>query len=172
MTDQMPTSTTAGRSDAVSKARKYETLLQQIDTMLARETDPIVWMATAACLIHEAFDFLWTGFYRVRGTMLTVGPYQGSLGCFRISFDHGVCGACAREKKTQIVVDVHAFAGHIACDSRSRSEIVVPVFDEGGDLRAVLDIDSAEPGAFDEVDREALEQLVSWMEKIEWNEPH
>ncbi len=119
-------------------------------------------MASSACILHAKIPYSsWTGFYRVVAPgLMRVGPYQGPLGCLEIPFDRGVCGAAARERRTQVVLDVHAFPGHIACDSSARSEIVVPVYDPDGDLVAVLDLDSYEPAAFDEVDREELERIV------------
>lgn len=146
------------------KAARYAQVEAEILAVLEGEPDRVARMATVACLLAEAFpDFFWTGFYVVdpaRGDELVVGPYQGSLGCLRIAFGRGVCGAAAAERRTQVVPDVHAFPGHIACDSRSNSEIVVPVFDPAGDLTAVLDIDSERYDAFDAVDAEALERLV------------
>jgi GAF domain-containing protein len=122
-------------------------------------------MATVASMLADAFpDFFWTGFYVVdpaRGDELVVGPYQGTLGCLRIAFGRGVCGAAARDRTTQIVEDVNAFPGHIACDSRSASEIVVPVLDASGELIAVLDVDATRTGAFDGADAEALERLMA-----------
>jgi GAF domain-containing protein len=114
--------------------------------------------------LHHAFGHLWTGFYRVvePGRLLRVGPYQGSLGCQEITFGRGVCGTAAAERRTVVVEDVHDFPGHITCDPRSHSEIVVPVFDVAGALIAVLDIDSSVPAAFGEADRVGLEQLVAW----------
>jgi GAF domain-containing protein len=121
-------------------------------------------MATIASMLADAFPaFFWTGFYVVdalKKTELVVGPYQGTLGCLRIAFGRGVCGLAAESGKTQVVADVHAFPGHIACDSRSASEIVVPVFDRNGSLIAVFDVDATETGAFDEVDAECLERLL------------
>jgi GAF domain-containing protein len=124
-------------------------------------------MATISALIHNAFGHLWTGFYRVvePGRLLLIGPYQGTLGCMEIEFGRGVCGTAAAEKRTVIVEDVNAFPGHIACDARSRSEIVVPVFDANRNLIAVLDIDSDQPAAFNEEDREGLERVVEWFAK-------
>jgi GAF domain-containing protein len=121
-------------------------------------------MATTSALLHHAFGHLWTGFYRVvePGRLLRVGPYQGTLGCLDIAFGRGVCGTAAAEGRTVVVPDVHAFPGHIACDGRSQSEIVVPVFDADGALLAVLDIDSAEKAAFDDADAEGLERLMRW----------
>jgi L-methionine (R)-S-oxide reductase len=126
--------------------------------------DEVTAMATMAALVHHAFGHLWTGFYRVvePGQLLRVGPYQGSLGCLDIAFGQGVCGAAAVEAKTLIVPDVEKYPGHIACDERSRSEIVVPVFRQQGDLIAVLDVDSGNLDAFDADDARGLEQLVSW----------
>lgn len=146
------------------KAERYAQLETDILAVLEGEPDRVARMATVACMLAQAFeDFFWTGFYVVdpaRGDELVVGPYQGSLGCLRIAFGRGVCGTAAAERRTQVVPDVHAFPGHIACDSRSNSEIVVPVFGSDGDLIAVLDIDSERYGAFDDADAEALERLV------------
>lgn len=126
--------------------------------------DPVAAMATMSALIHNAFGHLWTGFYRVvePNRLLRVGPYQGTLGCLEIEFGRGVCGAAAATGKTQVVEDVMAFPGHITCDARSRSEIVVPVFSGSGDLIAVLDIDSDQVGTFSNEDRIGLEKLVEW----------
>ncbi|MCB9507418.1 MAG: GAF domain-containing protein [Myxococcales bacterium] len=120
-------------------------------------------MATVACELHHAFEaFDWTGFYRVTApALLVVGPYQGTHGCLRITFDRGVCGAAARTRQTQLVPDVEAFPGHIACSSTTRSEIVVPVIGHDGAVLAVLDVDSNAAAAFDEVDQEVLERLCA-----------
>ena len=130
--------------------------------MAAGETDAIALMATVACeLFHAMPGFDWVGFYRVTAPgMLKIGPYQGGHGCLVIPFERGVCGAAAREERTQVVADVDAFPGHIACASSTRSEIVVPVRDATGALIAVLDIDSSTPAAFDGTDAAALEALV------------
>ncbi len=147
-----------------SKAEIYQRLEQEILAVLDGEPHLIARMATIACLLHDAFEHrIWTGFYMVdgeNGDELVVGPYQGTLGCLRIPFGKGVCGAAALTGETQIVKNVHDFPGHIACDARSVSEIVVPVFDKGKNLLAVLDIDSGVEGSFDEVDRQALENLL------------
>ena len=126
--------------------------------------DPIAAMATISALIHNGFGHLWTGFYRVvkAGRLLRIGPYQGTLGCMEIEFGKGVCGTAASERRTMIVEDVNAFPGHIACDARSRSEIVVPVTDSNGELIAVLDIDSEQLATFGEADREGLERVMEW----------
>lgn len=128
------------------------------------ENDHIAAMATMSCLVHNAFGHLWTGFYRVvePETLLRVGPYQGTLGCLEIKFGKGVCGAAAATLQTQVVADVHAFPGHITCDGRSASEIVVPVFDRGGNLIAVFDVDSDKKATFDEIDKRHLEALMGW----------
>ncbi len=146
------------------KARAYAELKGHSDAILDGVDDDITAMATIAALVHHAFGHLWTGFYRVvvPGQLLRVGPYQGSLGCLEIAFGQGVCGTAAAERKTVIVPDVEKFAGHITCDSRSRSEIVVPVIDQRGDLIAVLDVDSERLDAFTAEDQQGLERLVSW----------
>ena len=148
--------------DRETKEAIYKRVKGEVEAVLEGEGDRIAAMATIACLLHQAFDtYYWTGFYRlVAPEELLIGPYQGMLGCLCITFDRGVCGAAARSKQTVIVPDVHQFPGHIACDPRSRSEIVVPVFDGRGELIAVLDVDSDQPAAFDEVDRRWLEKIV------------
>lgn len=148
----------------VPKARAYSELRGHSDAILDGVDDPLAAMATIAALVHNAFGHLWTGFYRVvePGQLLRVGPYQGSLGCLDIAFGRGVCGSAAAGAKTVIVPDVEKYPGHITCDARSRSEIVVPVFGKKGDLVAVLDIDSDRLNAFDAEDARGLEQLVSW----------
>jgi L-methionine (R)-S-oxide reductase len=149
---------------AADKAEAYTQLQQHVESVLAGVTDPIAAMATMSCLVHHAFGHLWTGFYRVvePGRLLRVGPYQGTLGCLEITFGRGVCGVAAKERRTVVVEDVHAFPGHITCDARSRSEIVVPVVDAAGQLIAVFDVDSEHPGAFADEDREGLERLIGW----------
>ena len=146
------------------KADRYAEVETEILAVLDGEPDRVARMATVASMLNDALPaFFWTGFYVVdpiKGNELVVGPYQGTLGCLRIPFGKGVCGAAAAEGRTQVVPDVHAFPGHIACDSRSASEIVVPVFDADGRLIAVFDVDATETGAFDDVDAEALERLL------------
>lgn len=146
------------------KADRYAEVETEILAVLDGEPDRVARMATVASMLNDAFPaFFWTGFYVVdpiKGNELVVGPYQGTLGCLRIPFGKGVCGAAAAEGRTQVVPDVHAFPGHIACDSRSASEIVVPVFDADGRLIAVFDVDATEMGAFDDVDAQALERLL------------
>ncbi len=150
----------------MSKLEIYNTTQSQILAVLEGENDTIAKMATVSCLLRDAFPdrFFWTGFYIVdqkKKDELIVGPYQGTLGCLRIAFGRGVCGVAAADRETQVVEDVHAVKNHIACDSRSNSEIVVPVVNKKGDLIAVLDIDSTEFGAFDAVDKECLEDLMN-----------
>jgi L-methionine (R)-S-oxide reductase len=151
------------RAGPADRAERYDTVIPEILAILDGEDDLVAAMATVACELHHAFAaFDWTGFYRARGDgLLVVGPYQGGHGCLRITFDRGVCGAAARERRTQLVPDVEAFPGHIACSSSSRSEIVVPVLTPGGRLLAVLDVDSDDPAAFDAVDQAALERLCA-----------
>lgn len=148
----------------VPKRHAYPDLQANIEAVLEGVRDPVAAMATMSCLLHHGFGHLWTGFYRVvePGRLLRVGPYQGSLGCLEIQFGRGVCGTAAAERRTVVVPDVHAFPGHITCDARSRSEIVVPVFGPAGDLIAVLDIDSDQPNAFDDEDQAGLERLMHW----------
>lgn len=150
----------------MSKEQAYALVEEQLLAVLDGESDRTARMATVACLLSGAFPdtYFWTGFYVVdpkKPRELVVGPYQGTLGCLRIPFGRGVCGAAAETGETQLVKDVHAFPGHIACDSRSNSEIVVPVHDKHGALIAVLDVDSTEFGAFDETDQKWLERLMA-----------
>jgi L-methionine (R)-S-oxide reductase len=143
------------------KQQTYERTIRHIQNLIAGETDRIAVMATVVCELHHSLEtFDWTGFYRVVAPgLLKVGPYQGGHGCLELSFDRGVCGAAARTRQTQVVPDVSAFPGHIACSTTTRAEIVVPVLDSGGELIAVLDVDSNQLGAFDEVDRIHLEAI-------------
>lgn len=140
----------------------YNTLAKTIAALTEGETDPVALMATVTCEVHHADDrFNWTGFYRVtEPSVLKIGPYQGGHGCLRIPFDKGVCGAAARTGEVQLVPDVDAFPGHIACASSTRSELVLPVFDGTGALIAVFDIDSDLPDAFTVADAEALGAIL------------
>jgi len=148
----------------IPKTRAYADLENAIEHVLAGVHDEIAAMATVASLIHNAFGHLWTGFYRVvePGRLLRVGPYQGTLGCLEIEFGRGVCGSAASERRSIVVPDVNLFPGHIACDARSCSEIVVPVLAADERLLGVLDIDSTEIATFDDEDREGLERVVQW----------
>lgn len=146
-----------------TKSEIYERVGKEIAAVIDGETSATARYATAACLLNQAFeDFFWTGFYVVdplKPDQLVVGPYQGTLGCLRIPFGRGVCGASAQKRETIIVDDVHAFPGHIACDSQTNSEIVVPVLTKAGDLAAVLDVDSTKFKNFDAVDKTGLEAI-------------
>jgi L-methionine (R)-S-oxide reductase len=157
------------RMTPAEKEERYALLTERIRTFLEPEHDLLAAMASIVCILHQGFPYyFWTGFYRRTAVdALTVGPYQGTLGCVSIAFGRGVCGACATERRTLVVEDVHAFPGHIACDANSASEIVVPVLDAAGDLIAVLDVDSAIPGAFDEVDARHLEGIVALLGRME-----
>ena len=141
----------------------YKALAARIHALTEGETDAVALMATLACEVHHSDDrFDWTGFYRVTAPdMLKIGPYQGGHGCLVIPFSRGVCGACARTGEVQLVPDVEAFEGHIACASSTRSELVLPVRDGAGRLIAVFDIDSDQPDAFSDTDAEALGAILS-----------
>jgi len=154
---------------SVPRARAYAELTEHSEAILEGVEDEVTAMATIAALVHHAFGHLWTGFYRVvvPGQLLRVGPYQGSLGCLEIAFGQGVCGTAAAERRTVIVPDVEKFPGHITCDARSRSEIVLPIVDRRGDLIGVLDIDSDQLDAFGPEDQQGLERLVSWFAKTQ-----
>lgn len=143
-----------------SKQARYELLYKQVEAMLAGETDEVARMANLASMIHFTFGFFWTGFYRVQGEELVLGPFQGPLACMRIRYGRGVCGTAWKERRTLVVPDVECFPGHIACSSLSRSEIVVPIL-RNGQVWGVLDIDSEQLAAFDEVDQVWLEKIVA-----------
>ena len=141
----------------------YDTLAKTIASLTEGETDLVALMATVVCEVHHSDDrFVWTGFYRVTAPeLLKIGPYQGGHGCLSIPFSRGVCGAAARLATTQLVADVDTFAGHIACASSTRSELVLPVFDQGGQVIAVFDIDSNQPDAFTQRDANAFEAILA-----------
>jgi len=147
------------------KAERYAALAAEVEAVLAGEPNLTARLATVAAMLAQAFDhFFWTGFYLVdpaKAGELVVGPYQGTLGCLRIAFGRGVCGAAAAQRRTLIVPDVEAFPGHIACDSRSKSEIVVPVIAPDGSLMGVFDVDATELAAFDDVDAVGIERILA-----------
>ncbi len=143
----------------MNKEEKYQLLTEQIRALTAGETDLVAKMANVAAAIHEEMGFFWTGFYRVVGEELILGPFQGPVACMHIPFGRGVCGSAWKQRTTLVVPDVEKFPGHIACSSLSRSEIVVPAFSPDGEIVAVLDIDSKELGTFDEIDRQHLETI-------------
>ncbi len=157
----------------MDKTELYNQTQQEIRSVIEGESNLIARYATTACLLDQAFDsFYWTGFYLVdplKSDELVIGPYQGSLGCLRIAFGKGVCGMAAKRGESIIVPDVHKFPGHIACDSKTRSEIVVPVFDKNAKLSAVLDIDSLEPDNFDKTDKHHLEAICQ--DILTWQMP-
>lgn len=146
------------------KEAAYALATQEIDAILAGEEDPVLKMATINCILKTHLTYYyWVGFYLVRNGRLSVGPYQGTLGCLHIDFSKGVCGRAARERRTQIVGEVHALAqgtDHIACDPNSQSEIVVPVINSQGELLAVFDVDSSATFSFDEIDQRYLEGIL------------
>lgn len=142
-----------------TKAERYSTLLPQVEAVTSDECDMIANMANVAAMIHETFGFWWTGFYRVIGDELVLGPFQGPLACTRIAKGRGVCGTAWAKGETIVVPDVDQFPGHIACSSASRSEIVVPIR-SNGEVIAVLDIDSEHLNTFDDTDREWLEKIA------------
>ena len=151
---------------AEEKRALYAQAGLRIGGLVADEPDRVARMAGIAAVLHGLMPhFYWTGFYRVSGGSLVIGPYQGTPGCSRIGWRRGVCGTAWASGQTQVVADVHAFAGHIACDARAASEVVVPVRDALGRVVAVLDVDAQVAGAFDAVDREALEGIfAAWGE--------
>ena len=146
------------------KEAKYALLYKQIEALVEGESDAIANMANIAAMIHQTFSFWWTGFYRVMGKELILGPFQGPLACSRITYGRGVCGTAWKEQTTQVVADVEQFPGHIACSSLSRSEIVVPVW-SNGEIVGVLDIDSEHLSTFDLTDKEWLEKIVALIYK-------
>jgi GAF domain-containing protein len=143
----------------MDKNENYKLLLAQVRAIVKDESDPVANMANVAALIQETFHFWWTGFYRVIGEQLVLGPFQGPVACTRIGFGKGVCGTAWKEKKTLVVEDVEQFPGHIACSSESKSEIVVPLM-KNSEVISVLDIDSERLATFDAIDREWLEQIA------------
>lgn len=145
------------------KDRAYAQLHAQFIGVMSGIDDDVAGMATLSSLLHHSFGFLWTGFYRVVGPeLLRVGPYQGTVGCLEIAFGRGVCGTAAAERRPVIVPDVQRFPGHITCDARARSEIVLPVLDADDNLIAVLDIDSDRLARFDQQDASSLEYVLKW----------
>lgn len=147
---------------ALPKADAYAQLDAHVEVVLEGIADEIAEMATISALVYHGFGILWAGFYRlVEPRLLRVGPYQGTLGCLEIVVGRGVCGTAARDRTTIIVPDVNTFPGHITCDSRARSEIVVPVFGRDDRLIAVLDLDAETPERFDQDDAIGLERLVA-----------
>ena len=147
--------------DTTKKQKRYDRIYLQLKALLETSGDPISNMATIAAILHHKFDcFFWTGFYGLKSGKLLVGPYQGAVACIELKENTGVCWTVIQQKQSIIVPDVHQFPGHIACDSRSKSEIVIPVKDQNGDIVWVMDVDSKELNAFDEADKNGLEKIV------------
>ena len=144
----------------MEKKEQYRLLERQLSALLEGETDTVAKMANMAAVLHETFGFWWTGFYRVAGEELILGPFQGPVACMHIPFGKGVCGTAWARGASVVVPDVEAFPGHIACSSLSRSEIVIPLKDHYGHIRGVLDIDSDRLNSFDSDDQEGLESVV------------
>ncbi len=145
------------------KQGRYERIITQLEGLLTKTDDPVARMATIAAVLSHKFDyFFWCGFYRVTGEKLLVGPYQGPAAC-QVLEGSGVCMAAVQQKTSILVPDVHLFPGHIACDSRSNSEIVIPVFDKSGNIAAVLDVDSTSFNSFDDTDRLNLEKIAAFV---------
>ncbi len=151
----------------MEKEKQYQELLERVKAYIDGETCEVSVLANAAALLHEAMAprYFWTGFYMVDGEELVLGPFQGPAACYRIRLGRGVCGTAWKEKRTLVVPDVEEFPGHIACSSLSRSEIVVPLLDSNGNVKAVLDIDSRELAAFDDTDAHWLEQIAEAIAK-------
>lgn len=143
----------------MNKDEKYQLLTEQIESLIAGENDTVAVMANVCAAIQQEMGFFWTGFYRVVNDELLLGPFQGPVACMHIPFGRGVCGSAWKQRQTIVVPDVQQFPGHIACSSLSRSEIVVPLFTEIGEVSAVLDIDSKELNTFDDTDRQYLENI-------------
>ena len=148
------------------KEEKYKLLVSQIASLIDGESDQIAVMANVSAAIHQSMGFWWTGFYRVIGDELVLGPFQGPVACMHIPYGKGVCGTAWQREETVIVPDVEQFPGHIACSSASKSEIVVPVFGVDGKVTAVLDIDSDELATFDETDRKYLEEITCFLKGV------
>lgn len=150
----------------MEKEEKYTLLKQQIAALIEGETDAVAVMANVAAAIHEAMGFWWTGFYLEKHGVLTLGPFQGPVACYRIPHGKGVCGTAYDRRETVVVPDVEKFPGHIACSSASRSEIVVPIFAQDQRVLGVLDIDSRELNTFDDTDRRHLEAIVEMFAEL------
>lgn len=147
----------------MDKIEQYKQLTSQVRSLIEGETDAVAVMSNVAAAIHQTMGFWWTGFYRVAGEELVLGPFQGPVACMHIPFGRGVCGTAWKRAETVVVPDVEQFPGHIACSSESRSEIVVPVFGHDNTVVAVLDIDSRELNTFDETDRQYLEEICQML---------
>ena len=147
--------------DDKKREGRYQRIYAQLEVLLQKTEDPIARMASISALLHHKMNhYFWTGFYLLKGDKLIVGPYQGPVACQELEKDKGVCWATVNTKAPVVVSDVHAFPGHIACDSRSKSEITIPVFSEQGTIKAILDVDSDRLNSFNEIDKEHLQKIV------------
>lgn len=150
----------------VTKQEKYEALLPQIEALTVYETDLVANLANISSALHQVFSWWWVGFYWVKEKELVLAPFQGPIACTRIAFGKGVCGTAWKERKTQLVPDVEQFPGHIACSSATKSEIVVPIFDQNDEVMGVLDVDSERDDVLDEIDVFYLEKISKMITKI------
>ena len=147
--------------DYKKREGRYQRIYAQLEVLLQKTEDPIARMASISALLHHKMNhYFWTGFYLLKGDKLIVGPYQGPVACQELEKDKGVCWATVNTKAPVVVSDVHSFPGHIACDSRSKSEITIPVFNEQGTIKAILDVDSDQLNSFNEIDKEHLQKIV------------
>jgi len=153
-------------TQGADRAAVYDEIVPQVEALVADETDLIANLANIAAVLREAFGFFWAGFYLKKDDQLVLGPFQGPLACTRIAFDQGVCGYAYTTRQTVIVADVDQFSGHIACSSAARSEIVVPMFDRGGNVFGVLDVDSDKPDDFSETDADGLGRIGKVIERL------
>lgn len=153
-------------SKTTDRQKIYDELAPQVDALVSGETDLTANLANIAAALKEAFGFFWVGFYVKKENQLVLSAFQGTIACTRIDFDKGVCGYCYTTKETVIVSDVEAFPGHIACSSRSKSEIVLPVFDGNGNVAMVLDVDSDRLNDFSKTDADGLRKIVEIIEKF------
>lgn len=153
-------------SKSADRSVIYDEIAPQLAALVEGETDLVANLANIAAVLKEALGFFWVGFYLKKGDELVLGPFQGPLACTRIKFTDGVCGYCYTTQETVIVPDVEAFPGHIACSSASKSEIVLPVFDQNGDVTMVLDVDSDKLDDFSEIDAAGLKKIVAIVEKM------
>lgn len=149
-----------------TKQEKYEALLPQIEALMAYESDLVANLANVSSALHQVFSWWWVGFYWVKENELVLAPFQGPIACTRIAFGKGVCGTAWKEKKTRLVPDVEQFPGHIACSSATKSEIVVPIFNQNDEVMGVLDVDSERDDILDEIDVFYLEKIVKIITKI------
>ena len=152
--------------DNATKQEKYEALLPQIEALTVYETDLVANLANVSSALHQVFSWWWVGFYWVKENELVLAPFQGSIACTRIAFGKGVCGTAWKERKTQLVPDVEQFPGHIACSSATKSEIVVPIFNQNDEVMGVLDVDSERDDVLDEIDVFYLEKISKMITKI------